>query len=101
MSTIPTILEEDLDDIVIEATAKVYLEWDDALKRWTVSSSTMDGYALDSTDDDYGNYVTSNMGGPKSGLPAEKQAEWERAERAPFPTGKELIELMQEAAGWR
>lgn len=76
-AAVEPLTQEELDDIKIEDTLKVYMVWDEDGQAWEVDGTTMDGYALDSD----GLYNT--LDGKYDSLPPEKQAEHDVAVATP------------------
>ena len=88
--------QEDIDEVTIEASVLVHLNWDAENRRWVVAPSTMDGHPLDSHGGSDGEGPIYTDFGGYDGLPPQKREEWDQAAQAGMPNGSRLIGLLQE-----
>lgn len=73
------------EEIIIETTANVYMDWDVATRSWVVDDNCLNDFPLDMN----GDRVYSDLG-PREAQTAAAQAEWDKAERTHIPAGPKL-----------
>lgn len=77
------------EEIIIEATASVYMDWDLGTQSWVVSDSCLNEVPLDIGGDG----VYSDLG-PRDSQTVAAQAEWDKAEYTHAPAGPELALML-------